>query len=484
MNTKVLLGCFGIILMLAALSLGVPGCTTNLATGEKHLSLISESQEISMGKEYDASVQSSIGVYDDAELQRYIQELGARIAQKTERPNLPWTFRVADDPVVNAFAIPGGYVYVTRGLLAHMNNEAQLAGVVAHEIGHITARHSVNNLSNQMLAQLGLGLGMILAPEEMQKYGQLANAAVSILFLKFSRDDETQADNLGVRYMVRIDQDPRQLIDVMNVLERVSEASGAGRIPEWLSTHPSPPNRARDITEQIDTMQVKPVASKMDEAAYINRLNGLTFGENPREGYFKGNAFYHPDLKFRIDFPQGWKTANQKQAVIGQSEAEDAVLQLTVANTKSADSASMAFFSQQGVSAGSRQSLSINGLRSVMGSFSASTEEGSLAGSATFVEYDGRVYQILGYSAQPAWSGYQSAVKNAALSFSRLTDSQALSAKPMKMKIVTLPQAMTLEQFAQRYPSAVPLATVALANQAETTTKFKKGDKLKQIVAQ
>ena len=484
MKTRSLLRCLGLILTLTACSVGLSGCSTNAATGERHLNLISESQEIAMGKEYDGEVQGSLGVYEDAELQRYIQNLGTRIAAKTERANLPWSFRVVDDPVVNAFALPGGYIYVTRGLMAYMNNETQLAGVVAHEIGHVTARHSVNNMSSQMLAQLGLGLGMILAPEEMQKYGSLVTAGLSILFLKFSRDDETQADNLAVRYMTRIDQDPRELIQVMNLLDRVSQASGGGRIPEWLSTHPNPPTRVQDITSQIDTMKMKPTPAKIDPAAYLERLGGLTFGENPREGYFKGNSFYHPDLKFCLDFPQGWKTANQKQAVVAQSESGDAALQLTLVNTKSADSASNGFFGQQGVTAGPRHSLFINGLRSVSGTFSANTEQGALAGSAAFVEYDGKVYQILGYSAQQSWSGYQSAVNSTALSFNRLTDKQALSAQPMKIKIVTLPEAMTLEQFVQRYPSAVPLATVALANQAEATTKFKKGDRLKQIVGQ
>jgi len=189
MRIRPLLSFLGIILMLAGFSMGLSGCTTVAATGERHLSLVSEGQEIEMGKEYDGQIQQSLGLYNDPELQKYIQELGTRIAAKTERTNLPWTFRIADDPVVNAFAIPGGYIYVTRGLLAHMNNETQLSGVIAHEIGHVTARHSVNNMSNQMLAQLGLVVGSILAPEEMQKYGDLVSIGLGILFLKFSRDE-------------------------------------------------------------------------------------------------------------------------------------------------------------------------------------------------------------------------------------------------------------------------------------------------------
>jgi predicted Zn-dependent protease len=231
-------------------------------------------------------------------------------------------------------------------------------------------------------------------------------------------------------------------------------------------------------------MRLKPLAAKENPSGYLARLGGLTFGDNPREGYFKGNAFYHPELKFRLDFPPGWKTANQKQAVLAQSQGEDAVLQLTVANATSADSASNRFFTQQGITSGQRQSQPVNGLRSVAGTFSATTDQGTVAGRAAFIEYDGKVYQILGYSTQQAWPGYQSAVGSAAVSFTRLTDSQALSVQPMKIKIITLPEAMTLQQFSQRYPSAVPLTTVALANQAEPATKFRKGDRLKQIVGQ
>lgn len=474
----------GLILGVSGFSLSLSGCSTNLATGEKHLNLVSESQEVSMGKEYDKQVQGSLGLYDNAELERYVQDLGTRIAAKTERANLPWTFRVVDDPVVNAFALPGGFIYVTRGILAHVTDEAQLAGILGHEIGHVTAKHSVNSMSNQLLAQLGLGIGMILAPEELQKYGDLASTALNLLFLKFSRDDESQADHLGVRYMARIDKDPGELIDVMNMLERVSRASGGGRIPEWLATHPNPANRAEQIRSEIDTMQRRWTTAKVKSDGYLDRLNGLTFGDNPREGYFAGNSFFHPELKFRFDFPPGWKTANQKQAVLAQSQGGDAVLQITLANATSADAASTEFFSQQGLTSGQRQTATINGLRSSGGDFSASTEQGTVAGKATFIENQGKVYQILGYSSQEKWPAYESVVSGAARSFNRLTDPAVLSVQPLKIKIVTLSQAMTLEQFAQKYPSAVSIDALALANQAEKTTRFKAGDRLKQIVGQ
>jgi predicted Zn-dependent protease len=216
-----------------------PACSVNPATGKQQLNLISESQEIAMGKEADAQIVAQMGLYPDQALQAYVQSLGARLAAKSERPQLGWTFRVLDDPLVNAFALPGGYVYVTRGIMAHLESEAELAGVLGHEIGHVTARHSVNQMSKQQLAGLGLGIGMIVRPE-LQQLGDLAQTGMALLFLKYSRDDERQADELGLRYALRGNYDPREIPGVFSLLERVSAAAGAGRAPSWLATHPDP----------------------------------------------------------------------------------------------------------------------------------------------------------------------------------------------------------------------------------------------------
>src|SRR5207249_7583393 len=176
-----------ILIMLAA----VAACAVNPATGSRQLMLISESQEIAMGRDYDKQVAASIGLYADSGLQRYIQQFGARLAATSERPNLPWSFHVVDDPVVNAFALPGGFIYVTRGILAHLNSEAELAGVVGHEIGHVTARHTASRITKQQLAQVGLVVGSIASPQ-LERYAGLASSALNVLFLKYSRDDESQ----------------------------------------------------------------------------------------------------------------------------------------------------------------------------------------------------------------------------------------------------------------------------------------------------
>lgn len=220
------------------LLLFLAGCAINPATGERQLSFMSEAQEIQMGRDADPDIVASMGLYPDEDLQSYVQELGTSLAARSERPDLPWTFRVLDDPLINAFALPGGFIYVTRGILVHFESEAELAGVLGHEIGHVTARHSVNQISRTQLAQLGLGVGMILAPE-LQQYAGLASASMQLLFLKFGRDDERQSDQLGVRYMSRAGYDPAQLSGVMAMLGQVT-AEGAKDLRNG-----SPPTRTR-----------------------------------------------------------------------------------------------------------------------------------------------------------------------------------------------------------------------------------------------
>src|SRR5206468_2522231 len=220
-------------------------CAVNPATGKRQLMLVSEGEEIQMGAQYDSQVVLSIGEYPDPALQDYVADLGRKLAATSERPNLAWTFRVVDDPSVNAFAIPGGHVYITRGILAHMTNEAQLATVMGHEIGHVTARHTAHQMSREQVANLGLAVGSI-ASSRLARYAGLASQALGVLFLKFSRDNENQADELGVRYSSRTNYDSRQMDSVMAMLDRIESQSG-GRLPEWLATHPNPGNRIGHI---------------------------------------------------------------------------------------------------------------------------------------------------------------------------------------------------------------------------------------------
>ena len=222
-------------------------CATNPVTGKRQLMLMSEAQEIAMGKAADQEVAGAYGLYPDPEVQAYVDGLGQRLAATSERPDLPWSFEVVDDAAVNAFALPGGFIYVTRGIMTHLSTEAELVAVLGHEIGHVTARHSASQMSKQQLAMGGLVLGMAVKPQ-LQRFGELVQQGLGLLFLKFGRDDENQADELGLRYMTGEAYDPREMLDVFRILDGVTRAEGGGaRMPDWLSTHPSPGNRLARI---------------------------------------------------------------------------------------------------------------------------------------------------------------------------------------------------------------------------------------------
>ncbi|MCB2231024.1 M48 family metalloprotease [bacterium] len=466
---------------LAATALMVYGCYVNPATGKEQLSLYSESQEISMGREADPQIVASMGVYQDSAIAAYVDRLGRELAAVSERPDLPWTFRVIDDPVVNAFAVPGGFIYITRGIMAHLNSEAQLAGVVGHEIGHVTARHSVTQMTKQQLLQIGVGVGVMIEPD-LQKYSSLINSGLQLMFLKFSRDDEKQADDLGLRYMVRDGKDPREMPGIFAMLKRVSENAGGGSIPEWMSTHPDPENRVGRLERAIDTLPIDFARTSVGRNSYLRLLDGMTYGTDPREGYFEGATFYHPDMAFQFVFPDGWQTYNDKQGVIAAGPNQDVLIQLTLAQGSTPQAAAESFFSQQGITSTARQTGNINGLAAVSADFQATTDNGVLAGHAAFVSHNGIVFQILGYSTLQGWTGYETAVRSSIRSFARLTDQSKLTVRPMRLKIETVSQAMTVEEFNRRYPSEVPLDEIALINQLQPSTQLPSGTLVKRVV--
>jgi predicted Zn-dependent protease len=461
--------------------LAAAGCAVNPATGKSQLMLVSQDQEIAMGRQADSAVVATIGLYPDAGWQSYIQQLGARLAATTERPGLPWTFRVVDDPAVNAFALPGGFVYVTRGLLTYLTNEAELASVVGHEIGHVTARHTAAEMSKQQLIGLGLGIGS-LANSQVARYAGTASQALGILYLKFSRDDESQADQLGLRYMGRANFDPRQMPEVLRMLERLSTGEGGGRLPAWLDTHPSPVNRVAAVTAQIAVLPQNFSGTVVNRDPYERRLEGVVFGINPRQGYFIGSRFSHPDLRFQLLFPDGWATNNGAQAVVAVSPRGDAVVELSQAQEQSADAATRAFLALQGITSGASARLSLSGgLPAVSTRFAAATSSGNLGGTALFVEYGNAVYRIVAYAPEAGWAGYQATAESAQQSFRALTDPAALNAQPQHVTVLPLAQRTTIAALLGQRASPVPGATLALINQVDLQTPLEAGRLVKWV---
>jgi predicted Zn-dependent protease len=464
----------------AAVSLAlISGCATNPATGKRQIMLVGEAQEIAMGQEADKEVASSLGLYPDEALQAYVASLGKELAAKGERPSLPWTFRVVDDPAVNAFALPGGYIYVTRGIMTHLNSEAELASVIGHEIGHVTARHTVSQITKSQLATLGLVAGMIVRPE-LARFGDLAQAGMQLMFLKFGRNDEQQADDLGLRYMTREDYDPREMVEVFSVLDRLGQTSGEGRLPAWLSTHPAPANRAQRIQSEIQAQHL--VGTRVEASDYYQRVDGMVFGENPREGFFEGGRFFHPDLRFQIQFPAGWKTQNQKQAVGAISPQEDAIVVMTLVPGRSAEQAASEFLRQQGLRPAGAQRTSLQGLPAVTGLFEAMADQTPIAGRVTFVEYGDKVYRMLGYTPSARWRNYDRVFEESLASFAPLSDRRYLDVQPKRVKIVPVTQPTTVAELARRHGASVSADVLALINHVAPGAPLPAGQSAKVVI--
>ncbi len=464
-----------------ALILGVVSCAINPVTGERELSLVSESQEIAIGQQADPEIVASMGLYPDEALQEYVSAIGHRLAAVSERPDLPWTFRVIDDPAVNAFAVPGGFIYFTRGILAHMVNEAQLATVMGHEIGHVTARHSAAQITRQQLATAGLALGSMLS-EDVAEFAGLAQAGLGLLFLKFGRDDERQSDELAFRYMRGTDYDVREAAGMFEMLARVSTAQGGGRLPEWLSTHPDPGNRRERAAASAEQLDPTEYGSIVDRDEFLRMIDGMVYGPDPREGYFLDQRFIHPELVFELTFPDDWQTRNQKQAVLAASPGQDAMLQLTLAEGSPADAA-RSFLGQEGLQASQPQDQTINGLRAVVAEFRADTRNGPLPGAGAWIELDRRTYQILGYGAQQQWNSNAPAVVQSIRTFARVADRSLLEVWPERIDIVELDRPMTMAAFARRYPGVSGFDDLVLLNQADGPDEvFPAGTLLKRVV--
>ncbi len=465
--------------LLGSALLTATGCAVNPATGQRQFMLMSESEEVEMGREADGQITESMGLYESERLQTMVTDIGNELASRSERPVLPWSFKLMDDPMVNAFALPGGFIFITRGIMAALNSEAELAGVIGHEIGHVTARHSASQMSRQQLQQIGLGVGTVLS-DDVASVAAVLSAGLGLLNMRYSRGDESQSDLLGVRYMSRAGYDPNALVGVFHTLGLVM--GDDGRVPGWASTHPDPVNREGDIREII-------AASGQDYSEYTRRseeylrsLDGMTFGQDPREGFFEAETFFHPDMAFALDFPQGWETVNQKSQVGGVSPDGAALVALTVEGSETdMERALSAFLRQDQVRGRDSRRTSVNGLPAWEASFDADTEDGLLRGAVLFVEHGGAVFRLLGFASASQWRSHQGAVLGSIESFRSVSDPEILEVEPARIEIVRIPSRMTLQQFIDQYPSTVDDERIAMINRRTLDESIAGGTLLKRV---
>jgi predicted Zn-dependent protease len=469
--------------LLAVTVLAVGGCATNPVTGQRQLALVSEAQEIEMGRQVAAQAVQQMGLVDDPALQAYVSGLGRQLAATSERPHLPWSFQVVDDPTPNAMAAPGGFIFVTRGLLSMVRNEAELVSVLGHEIGHVTARHSVTLMSRAQLAQIGLGVGSILSPT-IARLGDVLGGGMSLLFLHYGRDAERQADDLGFRYMLEHNYDARQMVNVFAALQRSGELAGHSPLPSWLASHPNPEERIVRIQAALAELGQEEALARtiVNTEPYLARIEGMVYGENPRHGFFRNQLFLHPDMRFRLEFPQGWRTQNMTAAVMAGSPQQDALIQLTL-DQGSEQEAANRFFAQQGIASRNVVRQNINGLPAVVGEFQAQTQEGTLGGYAAFIRHNNLTFQLLGFTPAQLMQRYDPTFRAVIGTFNVLTDPTALAVQPNRITVVRLAERMTLAEFNQRFPSQIPLNELAVINHIpDAATSIPAGYHMKRVM--
>ncbi len=457
-------------------------CAVNPVSGKKQLILMSEDQEKAMGLQSDPEVIASFGAYNDQKLQDFITLKGKEMGSISHRPNLDYQFKVLDSPVVNAFAVPGGYVYFTRGIMAHFNNEAEFAGVLGHEIGHVTARHSAQQYSNQMLAQIGLVAGMVISPKFAQ-FGDLASQGLGLLFLKFSRDHETQSDELGVEYSSKIGYDAREMAGFFSTLDRLSGDQGG--IPTFMSTHPNPADRNKKVNALADKWQASSTkaAVKVNRDAYLRMIDGIVYGEDPRGGYVENGIFYHPDLKFQFPVPQDWQLQNMASQVQMAPKGGKAAMIFTLGGEKSLAEAEQKVSSQQGMQIKDRRNVTVNGLPALALIVNQQNQDGSAVGALMyFIEYETRIYTFYGITAAADFNNYARFFENTMSNFKKLTDPSKINVKAERIKVQTVKSDGTLEQALRSFSTPdARLKELSIVNGMELNERVKKGMLIKTV---
>ena len=302
-------------------------CSTNPATGQRQFNIVSESQEVSIGRQSHPEIIKQFGVYDEKpELNRLVDRIGRELAAASERPNLPWTFTVLDTPMVNAMALPGGYIYVTRGMLERINSEDELAGVLGHEIAHVTARHSAQQISKQQLAQFGLVLGAVIAgPEAFQQYGQIAQLGLGLLFQRYSRQHETQADLLGTGYMAEARYHPIGAERMLMTLQRLDKNPSSG-LDRYFMSHPDPAKRVRDVRQKITELGGMLSAGNYeqpDRAEFVRLLDGIVTANSTEHVVIRNNTVYDRNHGLVVRAPNGWVPSTQPGVIFAMAPQRD-----------------------------------------------------------------------------------------------------------------------------------------------------------------
>jgi predicted Zn-dependent protease len=413
-------------------------------SGGPELMLLSESDEIKLGKQTDAQVRKQYGVYEDQKLNAYLNDMCQRLAKVSHRPNLPYKFETVDASAVNAFAVPGGYVYFTRGILANLNNEAELAGVMGHELGHITARHSAQQYSRAQLAQFGVLVGGLFLGDLVSGVAQLG---VGMLFLSFSRDNERQADQLGVEYASKAGYDGKELAGFFETLERMNPGSDRSGLPGWFSTHPSPEDRVVAVRKEAGEWQQKLGSRdlKVNREVYLRHIDGLLYGDDPRQGYVDEGMFYHPDMKFQFPVPANWKVNNTQSQVQMMSENKDGIISFSIAPALSPKEAAVKFTQANRATVLDSDSVTVGGFPGQRLVCDVKGQSAAMRVVSYFIQKDKSIFYFHGLSAPSAFDKHLNTFERTMQGFKELSDPKKINVKPDRIRLRTTKAAGTVE---------------------------------------
>mgnify|MGYP005751229887 CR=1 FL=1 len=443
---------------------------------------MSEGQEMALGQQADPQIVAQFGLYDNPAMQKFIDEKGQQMAAISHRNNIKYEFKILDSPVLNAFAVPGGYVYFTRGIMAHFNNEAQFAGVLGHEIGHIAARHSAQQQSKAILAQVGLIAGMVIAPE-LAQFGDLASQGLGLLFLKFGRDAERESDRLGVEYSTKIGYDADEMADFFLTLQRKQQESGSA-LPEFLSTHPDPGNRYTTVNELAAEWQKKLNATKLEVGrnSYLRMIDGIIYGEDPKQGFVENQVFYHPELKFQFPIPANWSYLNSPQVFQMAPKDGNAMMNLTLAPGKTLQEAAQQTMQQYKLTPVQSANVTVNGLPALAVIADQQQQQATIRTLTYFIEYGGNIYSLMGISSAQNFNSYAKLFTNTMESFRELTDPSKLNKQPERVRIKTVKQTGTLAQALQAYTKDTKrLEEFAVLNGMQLEDRVEQGTLIKVV---
>lgn len=438
-------------------ALALTNCATNPVSGNPNFVTMSEAQEIGIGRSEDQKIREQYGPYDDPALQRYVNDIGQRLAKASHRAGLQYQFLVVDSPQVNAFALPGGYIYITRGILAYLNSEAELAAVLGHEIGHVTARHSVQQLSAATAANVGASVLQIFVPQMRNSGGDaLINTLGGALLSGYGREHELEADRLGAEYLGRTGYDPQAMIKVVGVLKNqelfdAEMAKAEGRETRayhgLFASHPDNDTRLQEVVREA--AKFKSTENRVNRESFLRSLDRMVFADSPAQGIVRNNNFYHPDLGLTLNFPVGWRIQNNTQNVAAASPDQGALIDLRSAGRAEGSPADVL-----------RKILKLGTGSTVtplaIGALPAAVTEATLSGKPTriAVVFLGNSAYAIGLQAKDAaaYNRHKAALETAMSSFHAITTQERALAKPLRLRVVTVQAGQTFASIARTSP--------------------------------